>query len=240
MEAAADILAGSKSSAPAMPTQKLEGEVVDLGGPTNQNYKSTDDSAKIDTTKAAKSATAPTTPGGVQATGTTSLGLALLPTIAGGGTGYTVGDTLTFSGGTFTTAATLTVTTVSGGVITGVLQANPNNPSLVGTNIDLTITSVPASKAQAYYVLVNDDPDLKPIRISLPKPPSKVSLPTPPVRVLMALLPMMILSKVLPVPLMADDPNRVKFSRGTILKKKPLLKRLITRKFSSSFIRFFY
>jgi hypothetical protein len=45
------------------------------------------------------------------------------------------------------------------GTVTGVLQANPNNPSLVGTNIDLTITSVPASKAQAYYVLVNDDPD---------------------------------------------------------------------------------
>ena len=61
MEAAADILSGSKSSAPAMPPQKLDGEVVDLGGPTNQNYKSDDDSAKIDATKAAKSATAPTT-----------------------------------------------------------------------------------------------------------------------------------------------------------------------------------
>jgi hypothetical protein len=59
MEAAADILSGSKKSAPAMPPQKLDGEVVDLGGPTNQNYKSTDDSAKIDATKAAKSATAP-------------------------------------------------------------------------------------------------------------------------------------------------------------------------------------
>jgi len=61
MEAAADILSGSKKSAPAMPPQKLDGEVVDLGGPTNQNYKSDDDSAKIDATKAAKSATAPTT-----------------------------------------------------------------------------------------------------------------------------------------------------------------------------------
>jgi hypothetical protein len=61
MEAAADILSGSKSSAPAMPPQKLDGEVVDLGGPTNQNYKSDDDSAKIDATKAAKKATAPTT-----------------------------------------------------------------------------------------------------------------------------------------------------------------------------------
>ena len=61
MEAAAEILSGSKKSAPAMPPEKLDGEVVDLGGPTNQNFKSTDDSAKIDTTKAAKSATAPTT-----------------------------------------------------------------------------------------------------------------------------------------------------------------------------------
>ena len=61
MEAAAEILSGSKKSAPAMPPEKLDGEVVDLGGPTNQNYKSTDDSAKIDTTKAAKSATAPAT-----------------------------------------------------------------------------------------------------------------------------------------------------------------------------------
>ena len=60
-EAAAEILAGSKSSAPAMPPQKLDGEVVDLGGPTPTNYKPDDDSAKIDATKAAKSATAPTT-----------------------------------------------------------------------------------------------------------------------------------------------------------------------------------
>lgn len=61
MEAAADILSGSKSKAPAMPPEKLEGEVVDIGGPTPQNYKQDDNSAKIDTTKAAKSATAPTT-----------------------------------------------------------------------------------------------------------------------------------------------------------------------------------
>ncbi len=61
MEAAADILSGSKAKASAMPPQKLEGEVVDVGGPTPQNYKPDDDSAKIHTTKAAKSATAPTT-----------------------------------------------------------------------------------------------------------------------------------------------------------------------------------
>ena len=60
-EAAAEILAQSKSAAPAMPTQKLDGEVIDLGGPTPQDGKPTDDSNKIDTTKAAKSAAAPTT-----------------------------------------------------------------------------------------------------------------------------------------------------------------------------------
>ena len=60
-EAAAEILAQSKSAAPAMPTQKLDGEVIDLGGPTPQDSKPTDDSNKIDTTKGAKSATAPTT-----------------------------------------------------------------------------------------------------------------------------------------------------------------------------------
>jgi hypothetical protein len=47
MEAAADILTGSKKSAPAMPPQKLEGEVQDLGGPTPQNAKPDDDSHKV-------------------------------------------------------------------------------------------------------------------------------------------------------------------------------------------------
>lgn len=61
-EAAAEILAGSKSSAPAMPMQKPEGaSVQDMGGPTPQDSKPTDDSNKIDATKGAKSATAPTT-----------------------------------------------------------------------------------------------------------------------------------------------------------------------------------
>ena len=62
MEAAADILAGSKKSATAMPPEKLTGaDAVDLGGPTPQSNKPDDDSNKIDATKAAKSATAPTT-----------------------------------------------------------------------------------------------------------------------------------------------------------------------------------
>ena len=36
MEAAAEILAGSKKSASAEPMHKVDAEVVDLGGPTNQ------------------------------------------------------------------------------------------------------------------------------------------------------------------------------------------------------------
>lgn len=51
MEAAADILSGSKKNSPAMPTDKIDGGVVDLGGPTPQDSKPTDDSNKIDTSK---------------------------------------------------------------------------------------------------------------------------------------------------------------------------------------------
>jgi len=58
MEAAAEILAGSKSSAPAMPMQKPEGaNVQDLGGDTPE--KPLD--SKLDATRGVKSATAPTT-----------------------------------------------------------------------------------------------------------------------------------------------------------------------------------
>jgi hypothetical protein len=45
------------------------------------------------------------------------------------------------------------------GVMSSILINNPNNPSIQGTNLDLTVTSIPASKSQAYYILVNDDPD---------------------------------------------------------------------------------
>ena len=68
MEAAAEILAGSKSSAPGMPMPKLpsvtpgnSGSPEDLGGPTPQNYKNDDDSAKLTNKAGAKSAAAPTT-----------------------------------------------------------------------------------------------------------------------------------------------------------------------------------
>jgi hypothetical protein len=68
MEAAADILATSKKQAPAEPMQKYQAdaEVVDLGGPkqdVDANKPGGDiyDKYKIDATKAAKSAKAPTT-----------------------------------------------------------------------------------------------------------------------------------------------------------------------------------
>jgi hypothetical protein len=69
MEAAAEILAGSKSSAPGMPMPKLTqntppgnpGTPEDLGGPTPQNNKPTDDSNKLSGKGNAKSAAAPTT-----------------------------------------------------------------------------------------------------------------------------------------------------------------------------------
>ena len=59
-EAAAEILAGTKGKN-AEPMPSAGATVVDLGGPTPQNSKPDDDSNKIDATKAAKSATAPTT-----------------------------------------------------------------------------------------------------------------------------------------------------------------------------------
>jgi hypothetical protein len=93
---------------------------------------------------------APTTAGGVQATATCTLGLGLV--VSGGGTGYTVGDTLTVVGGTRTVAATCTVTTVSSGVITlvtvtaaGYYTATPTSPASVtggtGTGATLTVSS---------------------------------------------------------------------------------------------------
>jgi len=78
---------------------------------------------------------APTTAGGTTATASAALFIQSV-TIAGGGTGYTVGNTLTVVGGTSGGAATLTVSTVSSGVITGVTVATggtsytalPTNP----------------------------------------------------------------------------------------------------------------
>lgn len=44
------------------------------------------------------------------------------------------------------------------GVVIGCLVASPNLPSLVGTNLNLTVQNIPATKTQDYYVLVVDDP----------------------------------------------------------------------------------
>lgn len=44
------------------------------------------------------------------------------------------------------------------GVVVGCLAANPNQPSFQGTNLDLTVQNIPATKTKDYYVLVCDDP----------------------------------------------------------------------------------
>jgi hypothetical protein len=51
MEAAADILSQSKKNAPSEPMHKMAATIDDVGGPTPENYKPDDDSAKMDTTK---------------------------------------------------------------------------------------------------------------------------------------------------------------------------------------------
>lgn len=46
------------------------------------------------------------------------------------------------------------------GIIVGCLTAIPNNPSLVGSTLDLTVQNIPAAKTRDYYVLVVDDPNV--------------------------------------------------------------------------------
>jgi hypothetical protein len=91
---------------------------------------------------------APTTAGGIQATATCTVMQGTI-TIAGGGTGYTAGDVLTFVGGTGS-ATTVTVSTVSSGVITavtnnqfGAYSVVPANPISVtgGTGTGATFNS---------------------------------------------------------------------------------------------------
>jgi|GEM_PF-997769 len=53
--------------------------------------------------------------------------------VGGGGSGYVVGDILTVSGGTFTTPATVQVTAVSSGAVTGVAVKNPGSYSVIPT-----------------------------------------------------------------------------------------------------------
>jgi len=96
--------------------------------------------------------TAPTTAGGVQAVITVAQMFANTATIQAGGTGYTVGNTVTIVGGTPATgAATYTISAVSGGVVTAVTPLNfgaytalPTNPVSVtggsGTGLTLNVT----------------------------------------------------------------------------------------------------
>ena len=106
------------------------------------------------TTTPSVAISAPTTAGGVQATGTAVI-QTTSATIAGGGTGYTVGDILTMVGGTLQTgsAGTFRVASVSGGVITAVDTPNfaqystpPTNPVSVtggtGSGATLTVTYI--------------------------------------------------------------------------------------------------
>jgi len=111
---------------------------------------------------------APTTAGGVQATASVVLMIANAATIQSGGTGYTLSDVVTLSGGTPSVAATFTVTAVSSGVVTAVSSTNfgtysvlPSNPVSVtgGTGTGLTLnvtwavgTSFTISNAGSGYV----------------------------------------------------------------------------------------
>jgi hypothetical protein len=78
---------------------------------------------------------APTTAGGVQATASVGSMFTNTATVQSGGPGYTNGDVLTIVGGTaITSAATYTVTGVSGGAVTSVTPLNFNQYSVLPTN----------------------------------------------------------------------------------------------------------
>jgi hypothetical protein len=110
---------------------------------------------------------APTTAGGATATSTTPVMLVGSGAIALGGTGYTVNDVLTGTNGTFSTPYTVTVTSVSGGVITGFTATNGGSYTVLPTgNITMTggtgsgatfsatyaVRSIPITTAGSGYV----------------------------------------------------------------------------------------
>jgi hypothetical protein len=85
--------------------------------------------------------------GGVQATGTSRLKVVGSVTITTGGTGYSVGNVLTVVGGSGT-AATLTVSTVSTGVITAVTITTAGAYSTIPTNAaSTTVNTGPGAGA---------------------------------------------------------------------------------------------
>lgn len=107
-------------------------------------------------------ASAPTTAGGTTASGSVNNMFANTATIAGGGTGYTVGNVITLVGGTpSASAATYTVSAVSGGVITAVTPLNfgsytalPTNPVSVtgGSGSGATLNVTYGVSASAYTI----------------------------------------------------------------------------------------
>jgi hypothetical protein len=97
---------------------------------------------------------APNLPSGVQATATVPISVVVTPTVSNTGTSgtYNTGDVLTVSGGTFTSAATITIT-ASGGLVTGVSAftagaytvypgASPVATTSIGTGVGATFTLV--------------------------------------------------------------------------------------------------
>ena len=101
------------------------------------------------TTPPTWTATAPTTAGGATASGSVNSIGVVSAVVSAGGSGYVVGDVLTISGGTQTTAATVTVATLSGSAVAtvsisnaGVYTASPTNPASTtgGTGTGATFT----------------------------------------------------------------------------------------------------
>ena len=95
-------------------------------------------------------------------------GTVLSATIATGGTGYAVNDTVTVLGGVYgSSPATYTVTSVSAGVVTGLTQtfagsytSNPVNPAStssnnVGSGLTLTLTFGTGTGSTGNYVISN-------------------------------------------------------------------------------------
>src|ERR1041385_1446498 len=77
---------------------------------------------------------------------------------------YGIGDIVVSAAGSdangVATVAKATATSVPRGVIIGVLPTFLNQNTLAGSNIDLTVIAIPATKTKAYYVLVADDPNI--------------------------------------------------------------------------------
>lgn len=75
---------------------------------------------------------------------------------------YGIGDIVKSAAGSDVNGVATVVkagaTDVPRGVIVGVLPTFLNQNTLAGSNIDLSVIAIPATKTKAYYVLVADDP----------------------------------------------------------------------------------